>query len=160
MVNVKKSRKINGDPQKIWALISQVERYPEWMPGIVDARVVAETQNGDGAVGRQQILTTNTELGRGETLQEVVSWDPPHKITWQHLRDVINGKEMNHAREIKTTLSITCENGEVTFRMIGSWIPRGVSGRLANRLMKRMVERNFEGALNNLEKLVSNGRQK
>ena len=44
MVNVKVSRVINGDPKKIWDLINQVERFPEWMPGITEARVTSETK--------------------------------------------------------------------------------------------------------------------
>lgn len=159
MVYIKKSRKLTGDPKKIWDLISQVKHYPKWMPGVVAAQVEFEPRDHSTALGRKQLLKTDIELGQGETLQEVIAWEPPHKITWQHLRDVINGKEMNYAKEIKTTLSVTNENGEVTFRMIGSWEPVGISGNLMNRFMKRMVSKNFEKALDNLEKLVSNGRK-
>jgi len=159
MVNVKKSRVIKADPQKVWEFINQVERFPEWMPGVVAAYTEQAGGNGPSGLGRKHILKTDTELGKGETVQEIIAWEPPHKITWQHLRDIINGKEMSHAKEIKTTLSITNENGEITFRMIGSWIPAGLSGRLANRLMKRMVARNFDRALTNLENIFQNGSQ-
>jgi uncharacterized protein YndB with AHSA1/START domain len=155
MVNVKRSRVIKGDPQKIWELISRVERYPEWMPGVIAAQVEAQPKNAKTGLGRRQLLRTDMEIGEAETLQEVIAWEPPNKITWQHLRDVIDGKEVKYAREIKTTLSVTNNNGEVTFRMVGSWQPVGISGQLMNRLMKRMVARNFEKALDNLEKLIT-----
>ncbi len=159
MVYIKKSRKIVGDPEKIWNLISQVKHYPHWMPGVVAAEVQFEPRGRNTALGRKQLLKTDIDVGQGETLQEVIAWEPPHKITWQHLKDVINGKEVNYAKEIKTTLSVTNEDGEITFRMIGSWEPIGISGNLMNRLMKRMVSKNFEKALDNLEKLISNGRK-
>jgi uncharacterized protein YndB with AHSA1/START domain len=155
MVYVKKSRKIVGDPEKIWDLISQVKHYPRWMPGVITAEVRFDPGRSDSALGRKQLLKTDIDFGKGETLQEVIAWEPPHKITWHHLSDVVNGKEVSHAKEIKTTLSVTNENGEVTFRMIGSWEPVGISGNLMNRFMKRMVSKNFEKALDNLERLIS-----
>ena len=159
MVYIKKSRKIKADPEKIWDLISQVKYYPEWMPGVVAAEVQFEPGGRHTALGRKQLIKTDIEVGQGETLQEVIAWEPPHKITWQHLQDIINGKEVNYAKEIKTTLSVTNHDGEITFRMIGSWEPVGISGQLLNRMMKRMVAKNFEKALENLERLSSNGRK-
>lgn len=153
MVNVKKSKVISGDPEKTWELINQVERYPEWMPGVVEARVLTKPEAESG-LGRTQILKTETAVGRAETIQKVIAWKPPHKITWEHVQDTVNGKEFTHAKEIRTTLSITNLKGKVTFRMIGSWQPVGISGKLMNRMMQRTVARNFEGALNNLEKLI------
>ncbi len=149
MINVKRKRKIEGDPKKIWELINQVERYPEWMPGVVEAEVTSEA-NVNG-LGRQQLLKTHTQFGEGEILQEVIAWDPPHKITWQHVKDVLDGKEVKHSEEIRTTLSITYEESEMTFRMVGSWKPVGLSEQ---RLMKRTVGKNFELALDNLDKLI------
>ncbi len=154
MLNVKVSRVINGDPKKIWDLVNQVERFPEWMPGITEARVTTKPKNKKTGLGRQQLLKTDINLGKGETLQQVIAWEPPNKITWQHLKDVIDGKEFNHAKEIKTTLSITNSEGEITFRMVGSWQPVGVSGQLLSRMMKRTVTKNFKQALKNLEKII------
>jgi uncharacterized protein YndB with AHSA1/START domain len=154
MVYVKKSRVIRGDQQKIWTLINQVERYPEWMPGVVEARVTAEPEDKSTRLGRKQLLKTEMKLGKGETLQEVIAWEPPHKITWQHLKDVIDGKEITHAKEIKTTISITYSKGKITFRMIGSWEPVGNSGQSMNRIMKRVMSKNFDTAIRNLEKLI------
>ncbi len=130
MVNIKKSRVIKGDPKKIWELINQVERYPEWLPGVIEARVTTRPNDGRTDLGRQQMLKSETALGRVETLQEVIVWDPPNKITWQHLKDTLGGKELMHASEIKTTMSITNTDGKITFRLIGSWKPVGFSGKL------------------------------
>ncbi|MFQ5652903.1 MAG: type II toxin-antitoxin system RatA family toxin [bacterium] len=154
MVNVKTSRVIKAEPEIIWKLINEVERFPEWMPGVVEARVKCKPKKKNSGLGRQQILKTDMVLGKGESLQEVIAWEPPNKITWQHLRDVIDGNEFDYAKEIRTTLTITNVGGEVTFRMIGSWEPVGISGRLMNRTMKRMVTKNFEQALENLEKII------
>ncbi len=158
MVNVKVSRAINGDPKKIWDFINQVERFPEWMPGITEARVTTKPKNKKTGLGQQQLLKTDINLGKGETLQQVIAWEPPNKITWQHLKDVIDGKEFTHADEIKTTLSITNTGGEITFRMVGSWQPVGVSERIIKRIMKRTVTKNFKQALKNLEKIIKKER--
>lgn len=93
-------------------------------------------------------------------VQEVIVWDPPNRITWQHLQDKVDGKEFKHAKEIKTTLSITNSNGEVTFRMVGSWAPVGISGKLMTRMMKRTVAKKFDEALQNLEKLLKKDAKK
>ncbi|MFQ5603624.1 MAG: type II toxin-antitoxin system RatA family toxin [bacterium] len=156
MVNIKRSRKIKGDPIKLWQLINQVERYPEWLPGVVEARITSNPSDNNSGLGRQQLIKTDMKLGKGESLQEVIAWEPPHKITWQHLKDVVDGKEFKHAKEIKTTLSITNNKGEVTFRMVGSWKARGISGQIMNRFMKRIMAKNFEKAFNNLEKILNN----
>ncbi|MFQ5769093.1 MAG: SRPBCC family protein [bacterium] len=138
----------------MWQVINQVERYPEWLPGVVEAHVTSKPQNNKTGLGRKQLLKTDMNFGKGETLQEVIAWEPPFKITWQHLKDVIADKEFTHAKEIKTTLSITNNHGEITFRLVGSWKPLGISGKLMNRMMKRVVARNFEKALDNLQKLI------
>ena len=158
MFNVKVSRIIECDPEKVWELINQVERFPEWMPGVVDARL--KSQSRKKGVGRKQIIITHTDLGKAESLQEVIAWEPPHRITWQHLRDKLDGKEFTHAKEIRTTLSITNIDGEITLRMVGSWLPVGVSRRLMNRVMKRTMTRNFEKALENLQGLLHNSATK
>lgn len=155
MVNVKVSGVIQGDPKKVWELINDVERFPEWMPGVVDAKIISNSKRRKNGLGRRQLLKTEMKLGKGETLQEVIVWDPPHRVTWEHLKDVVDGKEFSHAKEIRTTLSITNVDGEVTFRMIGSWQPVGVSGQLMTRVMKRTVTRNFEQALKNLQRILS-----
>ncbi len=154
MVNIKRSRLIKGDPLKIWQLINQVDRYPEWLPGVIEAHITSKPINNKTGLGRKQLLKTAINIGEGETLQEVIAWEPPFKITWQHLKDIVAGREFSHAKEIKTTMSITNNNGEVTFRMVGSWKPRGISGQLMNRVMKRIVAQNFDKALYNLEKLL------
>jgi hypothetical protein len=136
-------------------LDKQVERYHEWLPRVVEARVMARPNDGVTELGRQQLLKSETDLGRAVTIQEVVAWDPPNKITWQHLKDTLGGKEFTHAREIKTTMSITNNDGEVTFRLVGSWKPAGISGKLMNRVMKRSVAKNFEKALDNLQLLIN-----
>lgn len=160
MVNVKTSRVIKGDPERLWELINDVERFPEWMPGVTEAHVKPATRRKKTGLGRQQVVKTDMDLlGHGESLQEVIAWEPPHKVTWQHLKDVIDGEQVDYAREIRTTLTITNVDGEVTFRMIGSWEPNGISGRLMNRMMKRMVSRNFEKALDNLERLALEGQK-
>lgn len=154
MVNIKKTRVLKGDPKEIWQLISQVERYPEWLPDVVEARVTTRPNDGRTELGRQQMLKSDTALGKVETLQEVIVWDPPNKITWQHLKDTLGGIEFTHASEIKTTMSITNTGGEITFRLIGSWEPVGISGKLMNRVMKRTVAKNFDKALLNLQELL------
>lgn len=154
MVYVKKSRRVIGDPVRIWHLINQVERYPEWMPGVVEARITSEPRNRKTGLGRKQLLVTDLNVGRGEILQEVIAWEPPHKITWQHLKDVIDGKEVDHAKEIKTTLSMSYHGGKITFRMIGSWVPADGSGAGIKRMMQRTMARNFEQALDNLQLLI------
>ncbi|MFQ5706650.1 MAG: type II toxin-antitoxin system RatA family toxin [bacterium] len=154
MVYVKKSRVVSGDPRKVWQLINEVERYPEWMPGVVEARVVSRPRGRKSGLGRRQLLKTAMKLGQGEILQEVVAWEPPHRITWQHLKDIVDGKEIAQAKEIKTTLSMTYEDGKMTFRMIGSWEPAGASSDGMKKMMQRTMAKNFEEALLNLEKLI------
>ncbi len=154
MVNVKSSRVIDADPERIWNFIMQVERFPEWMPGVVSAKVENSSSRTASALGQRHTLKTKTGLGTGETTQEIISWEPPNKITWYHVRDVINGKEVKYSKEIRTTLSISNVDGRVTFRMVGSWQPAGISGRLMKRLLQRTVRKNFRQALANLEKLT------
>lgn len=159
MVNVKKSRSIKGDPEAIWEFINQVERFPEWMPDVIEAKVIADSKDKKTQIGRQQVLKTEMPVGTAESVQQVIAWEPPHRITWEHVKDVVDGQEFKHAREIRTTLSVTNDNGRVTFRMVGSWVPVGVSGKLMTRMMKRTVAKNFEQALKNLETLVTEARK-
>ncbi len=153
MLNVKASRVIRVAPDKLWQLATDVDRLPEWMPPVVEARVKGRTRKNSG-LGRQQVLKTHLKLGKGESLLEVIAWEPPHRITWQHLKDVVDNRELDYAKEIKTTLTMTNIDSKVTLRLIGTWVPVGISGRLMNRFMKRLVSKTLEKALENLEALL------
>ena len=82
MVNIKKTRVIKGDPKKIWELISQVECYPEWLPDVLEARVTTRPNDGMTELGRQQVLKSDTALGKVETLQQVIVWEHDSAGCW------------------------------------------------------------------------------
>src|ERR687898_1163263 len=61
----------------VWALLAQVERWPEWAPHIREARLDGEGTLGAESQGQFQFWPA----GSGRV--HMTTWEPPHLWTWR-----------------------------------------------------------------------------
>lgn len=67
------SLKVNASPQKIWSILTDVNQWPDWVPGVSSASASQGIKSGSNFVWRQNGFEINSTVG------DVIS---PYKITW------------------------------------------------------------------------------
>ena len=68
------STRINASPEKIWAILTDASKYPQWDP-------VAEKIEGRIALGEKVTAYTKLSPGRGFPAK-VTEFEPGRKMTW------------------------------------------------------------------------------
>ena len=65
------SARVPASPDQVWALITEVERFPEWRPGVISVRRLADV---DGRPAWQEVTTSGT------LTFAVDEWHPPRRL--------------------------------------------------------------------------------
>jgi uncharacterized protein YndB with AHSA1/START domain len=76
------SQRIEAPADRVWALISEHERMPEWgapLKRVTLVRTGASDRNGVGAVRRMEAPLQRIE-------EEIIGWDPPRSYEYTMLR--------------------------------------------------------------------------
>ena len=146
MPNLERSITIDAPVEKVFDLVDDAKRLPEWMPGVIRVADVVRTQSRVGDTSK----TTFSVLGmRFPTKVSLVQWEK-NKTYVEKMEGSLPGTFATHFE--------TDEQGtRVTFT-IDYTITMGVLGKLMNRLLfERMNEKTAEQGLENLKLLCELG---
>ena len=93
---------------KVFALISDPMRMPEWLPRCV--AVKATTQDKTPGKGARYKLTFQREVQQHESVIEIIDYSPPHTFGWV---------EIYHRAGSKTFFALRFDGGstKVTFKL-------------------------------------------
>ncbi len=119
---------IAAAPEEVWALISDLERGPEWSVVTLRCEITSERPPGPGCTYRAVSKFVASKI---TTEHEIVEWVPPHRIVIK----VIKGAE--------STFTQTCEpEGEGTVLTMSNEfaVPSGVPGFLADKLAQQVTD--------------------
>ena len=118
---------ISASPDEVWALISDLERGPQWSVVTLQCEITSEGPPGVGCTYRS---TSKFVASKITTEHEVVEWVPPRKIVTK----VIKGAE--------STFTQTCERREAgtVLTMTNEFAPpAGLPGFLADKLTQQVT---------------------
>src|SRR5262245_21527985 len=79
---------INRPLKEVYALAEQVERYPEFLPGYIESRII-------GRDGQRILLARKAKIDN--TLHAWMSWatfEPPHTIHFEHAEGPLKGMQV------------------------------------------------------------------
>lgn len=113
---------IAASPEEVWALISDLERGPEWSVVTLRCEMTSEGQPGVGCTYRSVSKFAASKIN---TEHEIVEWDPPHRMVTR----VVEGAE--------SILTQTCEAqaGGTLLTMSNEFAtPAGLPGFIADKL--------------------------
>ncbi|MEZ4236473.1 MAG: SRPBCC domain-containing protein [Myxococcota bacterium] len=67
------TRRIDAPPERVWAILTDASRYPEWEPGMerIDGQIV---DGGD--------ITLHVKYSKRPFPLQVGAWDAPRGMTW------------------------------------------------------------------------------
>lgn len=118
---------IAAPPEKVWALISDLERGPEWSVVTLSCNVTSGKPLG---VGSMYCAVSKFVASEITTEHEIVEWLPPNRMASK----VTRGAE--------STLTQACEpQGEGTLLTMSNEfaLPRGVPGPLGDKVAQQVA---------------------
>ena len=152
MPSLRITRTIDVPPERVWPLLADPKRWPEWLPGVTTSVVTSGPAEG---VGRRQKLEVAYAGQRGEIELRITDWEPLRRIGWEHTAERIGGKQQNLARDIRTLVTLTPRGGGTDVAVEGSWEPVGLMGKMLGKtLVQSRAESMLGGAVENLEKVA------
>ena len=129
---------------KVFALISDPMRMPEWLPRCV--AVKATTQDKAPAKGARYKLTFQRAVHQHESVIEIIDYSPPHTFGWV---------EIYHRAGSKTFFGLRFDGGSTKVSFKHLWVPSGFRSWLNGQFYRRRnAHRMFDGLINNLRKAL------
>lgn len=119
---------IAASPEKVWALISDLERGPEWSVVTLRCEITSEGPPGVGCTYRSVSKFAASKI---TTEHQIVEWDPPHRMVTK----VVKGAE--------SILTQTCEAqaGGTLLTMSNEFAtPAGLLGFVSDKLAKQVTD--------------------
>jgi len=149
MPEVKIVKHINANPEKVWELISDIKKGPEWVTVMKDLVHTTDNPLKEGAVYREFSKVGPKE---GETEWRVTTFDPPNI-------------QVHRSRESDMHIDLTMQvmpNDEGTrflhqteFTMMPKFRPLG--WLLESLFVKRLMSREMHQTVENLKKIAEEG---
>jgi len=149
------TRVIAVPPDRVWPLLVDLTRLNEWLP--VKAEITLPPGVTHAAPGVIVGVKRQTQLGMVGLEQVFGLCDAPRMLSWRNQNERLDGKPITQVKDFATTISLVGEAGgrtRITAR--SAWTPVGIMGTAASAMMKPRMQKEFEQALENLEKLLSN----
>ena len=129
---------------KVFALISEPLRMPEWLPRCI--AVKATTNEDRPGKGARYKLTFQRDIHRHESVIEIIDFSPPHTFGWV---------EIYHRAGSKTFFGLGFAGGSTKVTLKHIWQPTGFRSWLNGQFYRRRnAHRMFDGLLNNLRKAL------
>jgi uncharacterized protein YndB with AHSA1/START domain len=126
------SARIPTPIDKVFALISDPARMPEWLPRCVAVQTTTSDRVGKGARFK---VTFQRETSRHEAVIEIIDFSPPHT---------------------KTLFGLGWEGGSTKVSLKHVWQPSGFRSWLNGRFYRRRNARRMcEGLINDLRKALT-----
>lgn len=129
---------------RVFALISDPLRFPEWLPRCIAVKPPTPDRRGKGA---RYLLTFQRDETRHESQIEIIEFSPPHSFGWV---------EIYHRAGSKTYFGLGFAGGSTKVTMKHIWKPTGFRSWLNGQFYRRRnAHRMFDGLLNNLRKALT-----
>jgi uncharacterized protein YndB with AHSA1/START domain len=151
MIQVVREAHVGAPPSKVWPLVSEVERLPEWF-ALAER---AELLEGSGK-GRRQRMHGHWGGKPSEVDQLVTGFDPERAIAWEHEAERLAGRPApRFAASTRFTISLSPEGRGTRVRLDSAQEPAGALKGLVMRLMgTRELARNLDTSLERLAALA------
>jgi len=133
---------IGAPIEKVFALLTDPARIPDWFPGCRDALARSPIKKGASLK-----LHLRTPLRSLEIEIAVIDYDPPTTFGWA---------EQGRRAGTKTFFHLQFGGGSTQVTMKHVWAPHSIAAWLRGVLFRRrQLEKQFDGALQNFRKILT-----
>lgn len=143
MARIEKSIEIDAAPQKVWDLLKELERMPEWMTSMKSHKITSEKRYGKG-------VTTHCVMQHGDRTfeydAEVTEYNEPENAAWHCDKPMrFDGSYTLKAVDSKTKLTMVLDYD----------LPYSILGKMIDTLkVSKEMDRGVEEGLQNIKKML------
>jgi uncharacterized protein YndB with AHSA1/START domain len=87
MIEIARERSISAPAARVWEVVAEAERLPEWYARAASAEVL----EGAG-LGRRQRLRSEWRGQDSEVDQLITAFEPEHLLEWRHEAERLGGQ--------------------------------------------------------------------
>ena len=148
MNSLKKNILVTAPIKKIWAILADVTRTPEWVDGVKESERTGAVREGKGTRWRESCVFDRQHI---EVEHEMKVWGPMSRAVIQSVLP------MNGSMTRTLVLSPKTEGVEITAEFL--W-DLGIAGMLlGEQKVRDILEQSFENTLANWKDLAEKSRQ-
>lgn len=119
---------VAATPEDVWALISDLERGPEWSVVTLQCEI---TSGKPAEVGCTYRSVSKFAASKITTEHEIVEWDPPHRMV----------TSITKGAESKVTWTCQPQDGGTLLTMSNEFdVPAALSGLIADKLARQVTD--------------------
>ncbi|WP_158893233.1 SRPBCC family protein [Amycolatopsis anabasis] len=150
MIEIVRETLVPAGAEEIWAVVAEPAEAAKWY-ALADRVVVVD---GDGP-GQRRRQYGYWGRRRSEVDQEIIRWEPPRRLVWQHLAERLDGKPAPRlARRTEFAIELEPRGAQTLVRLRSRQEPAGpLRGILIRLAGKRFVTAGMTRSLNRLRAL-------
>jgi uncharacterized protein YndB with AHSA1/START domain len=134
---------IKASPEKIWSILADVTRTPEWVDGVKESERTGAVREGKGAQWRESCVLDRQHI---EVQHEMKVWEPMSRAVIQSVLP------MNGSMTRTLVFSQNPEGVEITVEFL--W-DLGIAGMLlGEQKVRNILDQSFENTLANWKDLA------
>ena len=147
MAKVTVRRVVPGSQERVWHVLSDLDRFPEWLPNLERVE-----HRGGPARGLNREHTSHLADGT-ELHQKIVAWDNARRVGWRIERELRGGTEVGGYHSARTDIDLRPSGADTEMSITSSWRPSGPIAWLKS-FMTGGVQSEHEAALSNFAALL------
>jgi uncharacterized protein YndB with AHSA1/START domain len=152
MIEIARERKISAPAARVWEVVAEAERLPEWYGRAASAEVL----EGAG-LGRRQRVHSQWQGQDSEVDQLITAFEPEHLLEWRHEAERLGGQAApRFALETVVRIELEAQGPDATRVLIGSrQRPVDAEKEKAMRGNSEYLGKMLEASLERLARLVT-----
>src|SRR5438270_10685093 len=154
MIEIARERSISAPVARVWEVVAEAERLPEWYARAASVEVL----EGAG-LGRRQRLHSQWQGQDSEVDQLITIFEPEHLLEWRHEAERLGGQAApRFALETVVRIELEPQGPDATRVVLESrQRPADPDKEKAMRGNSEYLARMLEASLERLEQLVTRG---
>jgi uncharacterized protein YndB with AHSA1/START domain len=152
VIEISRQRTIGAAAEKLWNVVADVRRLPEWYSRAGQAEIL----EGEG-LGRRQRISSQWQGQESQIDQVVTVFEPPRRLEWRHEAERLAGRPaLRFSAETVLTIELEPESGGRTRVVLTSrQTPADPGKEAAMRGNSEFLGQMFEKSLERLDLLVT-----
>lgn len=149
---IKLTRTLTAPPARVWAYLSEPDRYPRWFPYVASCTLDGEPAQG---VGQKRRIRLDRDGVLGEREDEVVTWEENRRIDMLQRNEIMHGRPVGW-RDARAEYRVEPSGDGTKITGVLWFFGRGLLGGVFSLLFfRKRHEKDLRLALSHLEKRLS-----
>lgn len=136
-------------PEKIFRILSDLERLPKWMPNVKSAQAVGSKKG----LGQEGVMHLRFHEADVEAKSRTAELEEPFRLLWELTDLKVDGKPVELVEDLGFRFVLTPRAGGTRVAATARFTPKALKVRLAAPLIGHEVKKQLYAALLTLKKM-------